>query len=140
MKNLIAFTIAFTLTCLSSSAQPKLILKNQLSPYDSGVVIDLPQYRVIRHKITTADVYIESLKKQVDSLNRQMFIMDDLFAKLNTLDSAQESRQQRNETAFKDLNRSFDKLLTEATKPKKWYEKPWVYVAGGVLTGWILTR
>ena len=117
-----------------------MILKGKPSPYDSAVVIDLPQYRVIRYKLTTADTYILSLKKQVDSLKSEIKIWDELNLKFIALDSANEVSRQRNEQSFKELNKSFDRLLSEATKPKKWYEKPIVWIGGGALATWLLTR
>lgn len=137
---MIAFTIAFTLICQTSEAQFQLILKGKPSPYDSGVVIELPHYRVIRYKLSTADTYITALKKQVDSLQAEVKIWDELNLKFQALDSAQELSRQRNEQSFKELNKSFDKLLSEATKPKKWYEKPIVWIGGGAIATWLLTR
>ncbi len=143
MKNLTAFTIAFTLICLHSEAQTayQLLLKNQKNPYDSAVVIEISTYRQVRAKVTIADNYVNSLKKQIDSLKQETVISDELLSKYSNLQQIQDSSAKRNDIAFQRLNENFDKLLAKANEPKpKWFKRPWVFVAAGVFGGFLLRR
>lgn len=147
MKNLILFTIAFMQICLSSEAQFSFVKAGEPSPYDSGVVIDLPYYRAIRNKVNFADKFIQSLKKENDSLRAELNLYYVLSNKFDNLQSAQEESNVENKKAFAQLNKSFDKLLAEANKPDKWYQRKWaritrnmLLVTGGIYTGYKLAK
>lgn len=140
MKNLTAFIILSTLTCLTSSAQYKLLLRGQPSLFDSAVSVELTQYRALRFKLTTAEQYIASLNSEIDSLRAENNALHMLSGQLAQINEKQVQFQQVNEKSFADLNGKFNNLLTEATKPKKWYQSTWFHVTLGAAGVYILTR
>jgi predicted nucleic acid-binding Zn-ribbon protein len=140
MKRWIYFTIALTITCLSSKAQYKLVTRGQVNTYDSAVVVELTQYRALRFKLTTADNYIKSLKTEIDTLRAENAAWRGLSGQLATLSSKHEQFEQVNANSFKNLNEKFNDLLREATKPKKWYHRTGVLICAGAVSAYILTR
>jgi len=115
-------------------------LKGQPSPYDSAVSVELTQYRALRFKLTTAEQYIASLNTEIDSLRAENKALQLLSWQLSALGAKQDEFLTVNQKSFADLNGKFDNLLTEATKPKKWYQQTWFHVTLGAAGVYILTR
>lgn len=141
MKRPILFTLLSVLICLSCDAQSiRLLIKGQPVPFDSAGVIDLPTYRTIRTKLTIGDQLVKGLRKENDSLRAEIKLADTIISKQNTLEKKQDQFAAENRIAFNELNKTFDKLLTEADKPKKWYQKPVTWVIVSAVGGFILGR
>ncbi len=143
MKKLIVFIPLLLWTCLICNAQDKpirLMLRGQVVPFDSAGVIDLPVYRTIRKKLTIADQFIASLKKENDSLRLELNLYEGLITKYDTLESKQEQFAKENRQSFTALNTQFDKLLVEAEKPVKFFKRPIVLISIGAVGGFLIGR
>lgn len=148
-KNLL---ILFASICLIISAQAqspyKFLLKGDRSPYDSGVVIELREYRQIRAKVTLADSLIAALRaeaiqsmaiiqKQEESIVLQTSIIDRQSQALTAKD-----------TTIQNLSRAFDELHKETTRPKNFLDRflnffgdrPLLTLAVGAVGGYLIAK
>lgn len=140
MRNSISFTTLLLLTCLSSEAQYSLLRRGQVVPFDSAIAIEITQYRAIRIKAITADMYIESLKQEIVGLRQEVNAMDSMTHILSVVTRNQEEFRSANAKSFSDLNEKFNTLLIETTTPKRWYERRGVLIGIGVLGTYLITR
>jgi hypothetical protein len=140
MKSWIIFILVFTSTALISNAQYLRAVKGDKVPYDSAVITSLSTYRLESKKFRAAENLISGLKVENDSLRSQIVVKAKIdSAQSNSLKLLEQSAK-RNEQAFTDLSGKFDKLYSETTKRKKWFEKPIPFVLLGAAAGYLLAR
>jgi hypothetical protein len=140
MKSWIKFIPVLILIAQTSEAQYRLAAKGERVPYDSAVITELPTWRKESAKFAAAQQYIAGLRIENDSLLRQLQIRGVLTSAHEFAISELQQSAKRNEETFSALNGKFDKLYAEATKPRKWYEKPVPLLLLGAAAGYLITR
>lgn len=144
MKNFLICISLLTSICLSTKlcAQSPytFVLKNIVCPYDSGVVVEIKEYRKIRFAHTIADSLIASLHIEINE-SLHMIIEQDKnnSVLLNLVAAHAKTITEKNET-IAQLRKTFDDLATEAKRPKKWYQTNAFKISVGVVAGIAITK
>ena len=132
---LTAFTILWS-AVLTSEAQYKKLTHGQLFPYDTGVAIQINQYRI-------EGLYIKSSRSALDSLNKEAITLtreiDSLNAQLNVKSLLYNNQVKQNKTILTSYNKLsqdvntlsglFDDL---ANKKDPWYSIAFKYIVYGL--------
>jgi len=140
-----SLTTLFLFLCLSfdlAAQQPgifyALLLKGMPAPYDTTVAIHVREYRRIRNKILIADSLVGARNFELARAYTLIIAKDS--AQVVTLEiaaAAVKSNQRLTETNA-ILNRSYDELYLEYTRPKKIIERPWFWFSLGGVVGIII--
>lgn len=130
MRNWTVCIAVLISSCLTCRAQVKLQPGERFTPTVESVVMELPIYRQIRFKLHIADSLINALNTAADSLRAENSQLRSTLAQFKALEENYIASEKRNEQSFKDLNASFDKLLTQAEKPTPFFQRPWVVSTG----------
>lgn len=119
--------------CLAQSPY-KLLLKGEKSPYDSGVVIHLPTYRVETLKLKSADVLIDSLSSEIKSLSGEVAISDSIRKNDKFIIEVQAKALNGKDTTIAALAGNYNELHTIAIAPDPFFQRPAViWTTAGVM-------
>ncbi len=126
----------------SAQSPYKFLLKTQPSPYDSGVVIEIHQYRLEGKKLKFASELIDSMNHEILSRLTERSLNDSISHAQNVIILTQAKGMIEKDVTIKALNDNYMKLFTEATKPTPWYMDPWkvgpaAFVAGVIVNSLI---
>lgn len=117
-----------------AQGQYTFILKNERSPYDSGVVVRIDRYRLETKKIKLGSRLIDSLTFEIKSLTREVYKSDSL---ISITDFENRILKKDKEDSKKTTER-LSAILDKSLEAPKWYEKvlksPWFWFGAGVVT------
>lgn len=135
MKFLPIVTSLLLLTVLTSKAQSPytFLLKGHGSPYDSGVVIHLPTYRVETNKLRAGETLVDSLISEIKEIGREHDLLQENFNSQSFVIKTQERALIDKDKTISGLSLNYNALHAIATEPKKWYEKPTFWVGGFIV-------
>lgn len=115
-----------------------LLLKGMPAPYDTTVAIHVHEYRRIRNKLLIADSLIGARNFELARAYTLVIAKDSAQAvTLEILAASVKSGERLTETNA-ILNRSYDELYLEYTRPKKIIERPWFWFGAGAIVGIII--
>lgn len=130
-------TIASMLSGQISKAQapPKYIkvLRGQVSPFDTAVLVEINQYRLETKKLRAADALLKGYDNEIAHLYRAAADCDSLRAATTALIASKDRQIASKELTIQQLNDQFDALLKLQAPRPNWFtrNKFWIGIAAG---------
>lgn len=126
--------IVLTSNLCQAQSPYKLLLKGEKSPYDSGVVIHLPTYRIETKKLKSADALIDSLLSENKSLGDEVTIDNEIRKNDIFIIDTQAKALVGKDSAIVGLSQNYNELHKIATAPIPLFQRPAViWTTAGVM-------
>jgi len=138
MRNYKNFIILFALICLTFegfSQKYSKLFKGDRSPYDTGVIIELSEYRKIRIKVNYADSIIRSLNREISNSYSIIKQRDSIQLIMLKLIESKENQVARQSQLIESINKDFDALYNASNRKKKFFQKQSYMLGSGFMLG-----
>lgn len=120
-------------------AQYKKILRGEISPYDTGVVIQISEYRKIRNVNRFADSLVASLNREISGLYQLQKKKDTVATKMLAINESLARTVEGQKETIVGLSMDFDELnATYNTLSRRSRRKVILFTSGGVVAGAVI--
>lgn len=115
-----------------------LLLKGMPAPYDTTVAVRVDEYRRVRNKIFLADSLVDAKDDELARAYDLIQEKDSAQAVTLEIAAANARANERLTQTNAQLNRDYDELYLETSKPKPLIQRPWFLIAAGAVGGALL--